>query len=312
MGKETGSAWREARWLAGVRAFFRTPKGWLTLVLAVLVAVAAPREQLALVGPGLAGALLVAIAIDAPMLRIRSGAWQFPSGALLTGLIVAMVLSPYQPWYVGATTSAIAIASKYVVRSGTANVFNPAALALVATFYMFDSGQNWWGALPELPPAALALLVVTGVFIADRVNKMPLVLAMLGGYFLLFTLTAFLADPGRVAEIFRPPDLHAVLFFAFFILTDPPTSPVRYGDQLICGALVAVAAYAVFEGLGAAHYLLSGVLVGNIWEAWRRRHSAVRRRRAAEDRVPNPEGRAPNPEDRVPNPEGRVPSPSAE
>ena len=31
----------------------------------------------------------------------------------------------------------------------------------------------------------------------------------------------------RVAEIFRAPDLHAVLFFAFFILTDPPTSPIE-------------------------------------------------------------------------------------
>ena len=28
--------------------------------------------------------------------------------------------------------------------------------------------------------------------------------------------------------------------------------------------------YAVFEWIGAAHYLLAGVLAGNVWEAWRR------------------------------------------
>ena len=27
---------------------------------------------------------------------------------------------------------------------------------------------------------------------------------------------------------------------AFFIVTDPPTSPVKYADQIVCGLLVAV------------------------------------------------------------------------
>jgi hypothetical protein len=31
-----------------------------------------------------------------------------------------------------------------------------------------------------------------------------------------------------------------------------------------------VASYAFFELVGAVYYLLAGVLVGNIWEAWRR------------------------------------------
>ena len=46
------------------------------------------------------------------------------------------------------------------------------------------------------------------------------------------------------------------MFFAFFILTDPPTSPVKYADQLVCGVIVAVASYAIFELVGAAYYLL--------------------------------------------------------
>lgn len=168
--------------------------------------------------------------------------------------------------------------SKYLIRTRSANVFNPAAFGLVVTFHAFDTAQNWWGALPDLPlAAALGALFVTGGFITNRVNKTPLVLAFMAAYYLLFTVTAFAGDPGRVAEVFRTPDLHAVLFFAFFILTDPPTSPTRYGDQVVCGVLIAVASYAVFELLGAAHYLLAGVLVGNIWEAARRsRSSGVR------------------------------------
>jgi Na+-translocating ferredoxin:NAD+ oxidoreductase RnfD subunit len=96
------------------------------------------------------------------------------------------------------------------------------------------------------------------------------VVACLGAYYLLFTVTAFVGDPARVAEVFRAPDLEAVLFFAFFILTDPPTSPIRYGDQILFAVLVAVASFAIFEWLGAVYYLLAGVLVANVWEAWRR------------------------------------------
>jgi Na+-translocating ferredoxin:NAD+ oxidoreductase RnfD subunit len=261
--------------------FFQTPKGLLIIVLVILVAVAAPHEGIALVAPGLITAVLVAAAIDLLVLRKIHGAWEFPSGAVLTGLIVAMILTPQEPWYVAACTSAIAIASKYVARTRSANIFNPAALALVATFYIFNTGQSWWGALPEISPYALIVLVATGAFIADRINKIPLVLVFLFTYFGLFTLTSFLGDPRKVAEMFRAPDLHAVLFFAFFILTDPPTSPVRYPDQIVCGVLVALASYATFEWVGAAYYLLAGVLVGNIWEAWHR--SLFLRRR-----VPSP------------------------
>jgi Na+-translocating ferredoxin:NAD+ oxidoreductase RnfD subunit len=263
---------------AALRRFFRTPKGLLLIVLTILVVMAAPKEGIRLVAPGLASAVIVAVLIDVLALRWVLKAWEFPSGAILTGLLVAMVLTPHEPWYVAACTSAVAVASKHVARTRSANVFNPAALALVATFYVFHTGQNWWGALPEISPFALLVLFATGAFIVDRVNKIPLVLVFLGAYFLLFTLTAFLGNPGKVAEIFRTPDLHAVLFFAFFILTDPPTSPVKYSDQAVCGLIVAVVSYAIFEGVGAAYYLLAGVLVGNIWEAWHRWHSFSRRR----------------------------------
>jgi Na+-translocating ferredoxin:NAD+ oxidoreductase RnfD subunit len=262
---------------SAVRRFFQTPKGLLIIVLAILVALAAPHEGFKLVAPGLVTAIVLAAAIDVLVLRRIHGAWEFPSGAVLTGLIVAMILAPQEPWYVPACTSAVAIASKYVARTRSANIFNPAALALVATFYVFNTGQSWWGALPEITPYALVVLVAAGAFIADRVNKVPLVLVFLFTYFGLFTLTSFIGNPGGVAELFRAPDLHAVLFFAFFILTDPPTSPVRYPDQIVCAVLVALASYATFEWVGAAYYLLAGVLVGNIWEAWHRSHFLRRR-----------------------------------
>jgi Na+-translocating ferredoxin:NAD+ oxidoreductase RnfD subunit len=256
--------WRRAK------KFLRTPKGLLTIILVIFIAIAAPGQGIGAVAPGLLIAILAAGLVDALILRFRKKAWEYPSGAVLTAMIVAMVLRPQEPWYVITITSVAAVLSKYVLRSRVANLFNPAALAIVASFYVFHTGQSWWGALPEVTPWAQLALVAAGVFITDRVNKMPLVLAFFGTYFLLFTVTAFVSDPQWVAEIFRPPDLEAALFFAFIILTDPPTSPTKYPDQIVCGVIVAAVGYAFFEWLGVSYYLLAGVLAGNVWDAWRK------------------------------------------
>jgi enediyne biosynthesis protein E5 len=253
-----------------VRKFFKTPKGLLTMILAAFAALAAPSQGVGMLAPRLASAILAAGVVDALILRARKKAWEFPSGAVLTAMIVAMVLRAQEPWYVTSVTSVIAVLSKYALRSRTANVFNPAALAIIVSFYLFHTGQSWWGALTELPPVVKVLLIAAGVFIAGRVNKMPLVLAFLGTYFALFTITAFVSNPLPVAEIFRTPDIEAALYFAFIILTDPPTSPAKYPDQIICGLIVAAVSYAFFELAGVVYYLLAGVLAGNVWEAWRR------------------------------------------
>lgn len=255
---------------ARLRAFFRTPKGLLLPILIALVAIAATGEGVRVAAPGLFGAVLAAGIIDAIALRIRRRRWEFPDGALISALLVAMVLSAQQPWRFTAATGAIAIVSKYAFRTRAANVFNPAALAIVVTNYTFSTGQSWWGALPNLPLLVQSAVVLSGMFIADRVNRVPLVLSFLGAYFLLFTATTFFVDPARIAEVFRTPDVQAALFFAVFILTDPPTSPVQYRDQIICGVIVAIVSYVVFISIGAVYFLLAGVLAGNVWEAWRR------------------------------------------
>lgn len=257
-----------------MKRFFRTPKGILTLILAAMIVLAAPHEGWHLVMPQIHAAVLAAGLLDMLILRYRHGRWEFPSGAVLTAMIVTMVLSPFGPWWVPAVTSAVAVASKYLLRYRATNIFNPAALGLVLAYHLFSSGESWWGALPEIPLWGVSILAAAGVFMTDRVNKLPAVVAFLGAYYALFTLMAFVGDPKPVAEIFRSPDLQAALYFAFFMLTDPPTAPTRYQDQIIFAALVAVSSFALFEWLGIVYYLSAGLLVGNAWEAVRRWRSA--------------------------------------
>ena len=270
--------------------FFRTPKGLVLIILSLLTAVAGAREGW-IVLAAVAVATLPAMAIDALILYRTKRRWPFPSGALLTGLIVAMILNPHSAWYVIAVTSVIGVLSKYVVRGHTANVFNPAALALVATFYVFNPAQNWWGALPSLPLTAIVVLLATGIFITYKVNKIPAVLAFLGVYYLFATTAAYVGEPERFVDLYRAPDLHAALYFAFFMVTDPPTSPPKHRDQIIFGAITAAAAFAAFDLIGAAYFLLAGLLVANVWEGWRRRREH-RSRLGASDARPNKPARS--------------------
>jgi Na+-translocating ferredoxin:NAD+ oxidoreductase RnfD subunit len=273
-----------------LKQFFRKPKGLLILIFAGLLALAAALGERSMVGPGLVAAVLAAAIVDAPILRYRDGKWSFPDGAVLTGLIVGMIIAPMEPWHVFAVTAVLGVVSKYLLRTRTANIFNPAALALIVSYHVFGSAQSWWGAMPEVTTWALVALVVAGVYITDRVNKMPLLLAFLGCYFALFTVSSFIGAPSHYVEIYRQPDLHAVLYFGFFMVTDPPTSPPRAKEQIIFGVITALGCYAFFQLIGLVYFLSAGLMVANAWEAWRRvrAHSERERLKVHETRHPHP------------------------
>lgn len=262
-----------------LRRYVRTPKGLLVVVLLTLTAVSARVEGVRFVAPGVIAAVGAAVMLDLLVARWRRGRWGSPDGAVLTGLLIGGVLSSFEPWYVAAAAAFVGIAAKHLVRVGRANVFNPAALGLVVVFHLFDTAQNWWGAMPAIVPAAAwPLLLASGALVAHRVNKLPLLLSFTAAFFSLCAAAAFLLDPADLAEVFVAPDLLAIVYFACFMLTDPPTSPSRVLPQVVGGALVALVSVVVFVRLASADYLLVGVLAGNVFEALRRR---VQRRAAA-------------------------------
>jgi Na+-translocating ferredoxin:NAD+ oxidoreductase RnfD subunit len=252
--------------------FARTPKGSVLLILLVLLAVTGRVEGARIVGPGVATAVLVCAVLDAALTRWRRGRWAAPDGGVITGLLIASVLSSFEPLRVVAVAAAVAMVSKHVVRIGKANVFNPAALGLVVVFHAMDAAQNWWGALLAIVPgASWPLLVVCGVYVARRVNRLPLMVAFLATYFTVFTAAAFVVDPAEVSEVFVAPDLLAAVFCALFMLTDPPTSPTPHRAQLVCGVVAAIFSAGTFLAAGLADYLLVGVLAGNLVDVVRRK-----------------------------------------
>jgi Na+-translocating ferredoxin:NAD+ oxidoreductase RnfD subunit len=217
-----------------------------------------------MVGVGMAAAL------DLAIVALKSDEWQFPDGAILTGAIVAFLLRPQEPVSTVILAVAVALGSKHLLRTRWSNVLNPAAVALVFSGLVLGAGQNWWGALPDLGLAGAVAVVSIGLFICDRINKLPMVLVFLGVYYGLFTIAALTGDAGSVAGVFRSPDVHAALFFAFFMLDDPPTSPVKYEDQALYAVIVGSSAFLLLMFFGFVYYLPLALLAGNVWESGRR------------------------------------------
>jgi Na+-translocating ferredoxin:NAD+ oxidoreductase RnfD subunit len=219
--------------------------------------------------PHVLTAVLAASLTELGVARFSGRRLAWPSSAVLSGMIVAFVLDPFTALPLTAAVSILATLSKSILATTRWHVFNPAALALLLSVPLFGIGQSWWGALPDLSWPFVLVLLAGGAFIVDRINKAPLVLAFLATSFGLFTALAVF-EPAAVAELFRAPFLQATLFLALFMLTDPPTSPSRYTDQLAVGVVVgAVSCAAQLLGAGQS-YLLVGLLVGNVALACRR------------------------------------------
>jgi len=200
-----------------------------------------------------------------------------PDGALITGLIVALVLIAGAPVLVALAAAGLAVASKHFLRAPQFHLFNPAAVGLLVALVVFPTGQSWWGALADLPPPFIAILVLGGALVANRVNRLPAVITFLGISFAVFTVAGLLlgTDQPRVAEVFRVPFINAAIFFACLMLTDPATSPGRPGEQVRFAGVVAIASAVCFVAVEGLWYLFVGLLAGNAWFAWRRSRIAT-------------------------------------
>src|SRR5439155_20310686 len=89
--------------------FLRTPKGYLVVVFAFLGGLALPALGAQRVVPHVLSAVAAACLVEACFVRRERGVWRFSSGALLTGLIVAFVLSPDEPWFAPLVAGALAV-----------------------------------------------------------------------------------------------------------------------------------------------------------------------------------------------------------
>lgn len=146
-----------------------------------------------------------------------------PKSALISCLSLAALLRAEDPLWL-ALAALIAIGSKFVLRFRGKHLFNPTNFALAALLFT-ASPHIWvspaqWGHRP-----LLALLMgCCGVLVVTRARRVDVTIVFLAAYAGMQALRAvLLAEPAAIP-------LHAlqdgaVILFAFFMISDPKTTP---------------------------------------------------------------------------------------
>jgi Na+-translocating ferredoxin:NAD+ oxidoreductase RnfD subunit len=131
---------------------------------------------------------------------------------------------------------------------------------------LFSTEQDWWGGFSSFPVWCVGYVLIGGYLVTYRTNKFPQVFAFLGIYYSLFLVVAIWTTTD-VSEAFRVPFINSALFLAFFMVTDPPTSPGKYRDQIIFGGIVAIVSVTMNITIGGLSFLLVGLLAANLCHA---------------------------------------------
>ncbi len=214
-----------------------TPKSYMIIILSVIAATTMAVQrvfylQIILI-PVMAS--LIDVAINYAKLRKII----LPSSAVVSGLLLAMVLEPI-PAGMQAMAALVAMLSKRIVRWKGRHIFNPAAFSMVM-MSLLGVHTAWWGA--SLPVIAI------GMFIPYRQMRLQMVAAFLATYFTIVSVTSsFSLDYGA-------------MFFSFFMLLEPMTSPYRKKACILFGAFTAIIAFLLNPFQGVDKLLLALVVM---------------------------------------------------
>jgi Na+-transporting NADH:ubiquinone oxidoreductase subunit NqrB len=165
-----------------------------------------------------------------------------PRSALISALSLCLLLRT-SSLPLAVLTATIAIASKFVLRVRGKHVFNPTNGALVAmllaTSDIWVSPGQWGSGL-----VFAFLMASAGGLVVNRAARADVTLAFLACWAsLLVARSLWLGEPLAI-PVHRLQN-GALVLFAFFMISDPKTTPDSRAGRLLFAALVALGAYVV-------------------------------------------------------------------
>ena len=190
------------------------------------------------------GRVLVILATVLGTQYLCGRAWRLPrfdpKSALISGLSLCLLLRT-NSWALAVATGVVAIAGKFILRWRGKHLFNPTNFGLVAM--MLISGKAVWVSPGQWGDFAFFsfLVVCLGGLVVMRASRADVTLAFLGGWIgLLCARSAWLGEPLAIP-------LHrlqngGLLIFAFFMISDPKTTPDSRLGRILFALLVALGA----------------------------------------------------------------------
>lgn len=165
-----------------------------------------------------------------------------PLSPLITSLSLTLLLRT-DLVLIAALAATLAIGSKFLLRFRGKHIFNPANFALVSLMLLSDrawvsSGQWGSAAIGAFVLACLGFLVLTRARRAETTIAFIIIYAAM-----LFGRAIWLDDPFSIPM--HQIQNGALLIFAFFMISDPKTTPNTAFGRVLYAAIVASVAYTI-------------------------------------------------------------------
>ena len=241
--------------------FFSDPRHFQILSLGTLLTIvtlwsdfAAPVYVFALTAlTALSFQFLLGLYFKVPQFDFRS--------PLITALSLTLLFKTNLIWLFP-VAAFLAIASKFTVRVKGKHVFNPANFGIVMCLIVFSDyvwvSPGQWGSAVWTG----FLLICLAVMVLSKARRGDIALFFLGSWAaLLFGRALWLGDPFSIP--LHNMQAGTLLIFAFFMISDPKTTPDHWFGRLIFAAVTALIAFTlqygfqVREGLFYALFLTS-------------------------------------------------------
>ncbi len=203
-------------------------------------------------------AIIVAGIIDGVIIAYRKEIWSFPSGAVISAMIISMILVPGTYIMIAAVVT-ISLLLKHILQVHFRNLFNPAALALVVSTFFLPIYSTWWGSTG-------IITFIVGLLLCIVIKRLDSALAFFIPFFAVDTIITYVTighSHLHLDHLSGP-----LIYFSFFMMIEPVTTPTTRKGRIYFGILTAVFALVMKQFpymLGNSFFLYGALLLSNLF-----------------------------------------------
>lgn len=223
---------------------FKDIKNVVILLLLLLFFIQIPQENIRFVLWILTG-VLFAVITDLAIYYTQHKKLFLPKSAIITGFIVAGIISFQEPFWMTILFPIIAIAAKHVIKIHHKHFLNPANTALfIAT--LFNISLSW------SLESNIYILIIAGLYFVYRLKKWGHIL----GFFIPLSVLLLLRGTN--------PLLMISWFFLFIMLIEPKTSGIGFLRGLIFGTIASLSSFVILIFIPQYDFFVFGLFITNL------------------------------------------------
>ncbi len=191
--------------------------------------------------------ILCCLAVQALFIHFKTHDWTGLKSALITSFSLCLMMQANNTWTF-ILAAVLSISSKFFLKVNGRHIFNPANFGILVTLLL--TGDAWispgqWGSDGLL----LMFVGCTGLVVLLRVKRLDTAFAFIIAFLGLSFVRNILYQGWPADHFFHQLNTGTLLLFAFFMITDPMSTPSSRTARIIWATLTGVLAWYISSKL---------------------------------------------------------------